>query len=299
MNPSRIPTHESKWCQRAGLNRRPKAYESSALPLSYSGIYLIRNHLHDEFSVSSYSCTWLLYIRFVETENSSNAAQATKTWIYVEPHLFKNASSGRYYSRFFRQGFRALRTNRVSVPRLRLGDRVRDYKGDKHAETDRQSSDITMAQVILRVETAIAENSSLGESTKDSISPVCWSVARGSSLHMRVCLDTNSLRPLFGNRSPFADIRNALLTGTLDLVVSTAILLEYEEVITRLSGRERWSQIAVLFDHLEALHGNVRRIDSTFQFHVITADPDDNKFVDCATSARAEFVVTDDQHFSR
>ena len=26
------------WCQRPGLNRRPKAYESSALPLSYSGV---------------------------------------------------------------------------------------------------------------------------------------------------------------------------------------------------------------------------------------------------------------------
>jgi hypothetical protein len=26
-----------KWCQRADLNRRPKAYESSALPLSYTG----------------------------------------------------------------------------------------------------------------------------------------------------------------------------------------------------------------------------------------------------------------------
>ena len=28
------------WCQRPGLNRRPKAYESSALPLSYSGTRL-------------------------------------------------------------------------------------------------------------------------------------------------------------------------------------------------------------------------------------------------------------------
>ena len=26
-----------KWCQRQELNLRPKAYESSALPLSYSG----------------------------------------------------------------------------------------------------------------------------------------------------------------------------------------------------------------------------------------------------------------------
>ena len=33
-----ISTYERfRWCQRPGLNRRPKAYESSALPLSYSG----------------------------------------------------------------------------------------------------------------------------------------------------------------------------------------------------------------------------------------------------------------------
>ena len=43
-------------------------------------------------------------------------------------------------------------------------------------------------------------------------------------LYMRLCLDTNSLLPLFGNRSPFTDIKNALLTGGLKLF-STAILL--------------------------------------------------------------------------
>jgi len=73
---------------------------------------------------------------------------------------------------------------------------------------------------------------------------------------MRVCIDTNSLLPLFGSRSPFADIKNALLTGSMELAVSTAILLEYEEVITRLSGRDRWNQIAELFDVMEGLHGN-------------------------------------------
>jgi putative PIN family toxin of toxin-antitoxin system len=115
---------------------------------------------------------------------------------------------------------------------------------------------------------------------------------------MRVCLDTNSLLRLFGNRSPFADVKNALLTGRLELIVSTAILLEYEEVVTRLSGRERWNQIAALFDQLEALHGTIRRIDPTFRFNVITADLDDNKFVDSAIGAQAEFVVTDDRHFA-
>src|SRR3954469_5376083 len=31
------PVFGRKWCQRQELNLRPKAYESSALPLSYSG----------------------------------------------------------------------------------------------------------------------------------------------------------------------------------------------------------------------------------------------------------------------
>ena len=36
---------ESYWCQRRELNPRPKAYESSALPLSYSGQPFICSHL--------------------------------------------------------------------------------------------------------------------------------------------------------------------------------------------------------------------------------------------------------------
>ena len=32
-----------KWCQRQDLNLRPRAYESPALPLSYSGFFKIQN----------------------------------------------------------------------------------------------------------------------------------------------------------------------------------------------------------------------------------------------------------------
>ena len=34
-----------------------------------------------------------------------------------------------------------------------------------------------------------------------------------------------------------------------------------------------------------------------YQFHLIYADPDDNKFVDCAIAAAARYVVTNDHHF--
>ena len=34
-----------------------------------------------------------------------------------------------------------------------------------------------------------------------------------------------------------------------------------------------------------------------FHFNLIKADPDDNKFVDCAISGNAQFIVTEDRHY--
>ena len=42
---------------------------------------------------------------------------------------------------------------------------------------------------------------------------------------------------------------------------------------------------------------NVLRVALYFHWHLITADPDDNKFVDCAFAANATYIVSDDSHF--
>lgn len=34
-----------------------------------------------------------------------------------------------------------------------------------------------------------------------------------------------------------------------------------------------------------------------FKFNLITTDPDDNKFVDCAVASNADFILTEDRHF--
>jgi predicted nucleic acid-binding protein len=34
-----------------------------------------------------------------------------------------------------------------------------------------------------------------------------------------------------------------------------------------------------------------------YKWNLITADPDDNKFVDCAISANAKYIVSNDRHF--
>lgn len=94
------------------------------------------------------------------------AETADKTWVYVEPYLYKNADSGRYYSRFGRQGFRALKTDRVTVARLRLADRVRDHKGRIGLHNAAGNGDVNMEQVVALYRQATDEDPALSASTK-------------------------------------------------------------------------------------------------------------------------------------
>jgi len=114
---------------------------------------------------------------------------------------------------------------------------------------------------------------------------------------MTVSLDTGVFLQMFGRKQPFYPILRALLDGWITLAVSTEILLEYEEITIKLSGAERWREVAALLELLTQLHGNIRQIEPHYRFGVIKADPDDNKFCDCAIAADAEFVITEDSHF--
>ena len=42
---------------------------------------------------------------------------------------------------------------------------------------------------------------------------------------------------------------------------------------------------------------NIVYITKYFRFRLITADPDDDKFVDCAFVGNADFIVSNDHHF--
>ena len=43
---------------------------------------------------------------------------------------------------------------------------------------------------------------------------------------------------------------------------------------------------------------NAVKISPTYRFLLIKADPDDDKFVDCAIAGNADFIVTHDGHFN-
>ena len=115
---------------------------------------------------------------------------------------------------------------------------------------------------------------------------------------MTACLDTNTVIQALAQHHPFHAILDAWVAGEVTWAVSTPILLEYEEVLTRLSGPGRWRKLARLMDLAELTNGNLLRVTPAFHFHVVTADPDDNIFTDCAITARADFLITEDQHFA-
>jgi putative PIN family toxin of toxin-antitoxin system len=115
---------------------------------------------------------------------------------------------------------------------------------------------------------------------------------------MIVCLDTNTVVQALAEGHAFHPILDAWVAGRITWAVSTEVLLEYEEVLTRLSGPARWRKLARLMDLAELTGGNLLRVTPSFHFNIITADPDDNLFTDCAVTAGADYLVTEDQHFA-
>ena len=109
----------------------------------------------------------------------------------------------------------------------------------------------------------------------------------------RLVLDTNCLIQCIAHRSPFHSLWRTFLDGPNQLCVSTEILEEYEEIL----GRKASPRFAELT--MGVIVNNHRTIFVTpfYKFNIITADPDDNKFVDCAIAGQAKFIVTEDSHY--
>ena len=114
---------------------------------------------------------------------------------------------------------------------------------------------------------------------------------------MIIVLDTNALVQMFGAKSPLLALQQAILNGRVTLAFSTSILLEYEEVLTRYGGPGRWPRMWQVLEVTGEIHDTLRRVEPTYHWRLIVADPDDDKFADCAIAAEAEWIVTEDAHF--
>ena len=110
---------------------------------------------------------------------------------------------------------------------------------------------------------------------------------------LKFVLNTNALLVSISDRSSFYWLYRGMIDGEFEVAVSTEILNEYAEIISR-----RW-HADVANDVLRTLLElpNVILITPFFRMNLITEDADDNKFVDCAFAAGADYLITNDRHF--
>lgn len=109
----------------------------------------------------------------------------------------------------------------------------------------------------------------------------------------RVVIDTNVFLVIIPSRSKHHWAFEAVKQNRLDLLLSTEIVLEYEE---QPGLRYTFDVTNGLIDVL-LLKKNTALITPFYAWNLITADADDNKFVDCAVAGNADMIVTNDKDF--
>lgn len=111
---------------------------------------------------------------------------------------------------------------------------------------------------------------------------------------LNIVLDTNVLLVSVSPFSQYHWILEELIAGNYYLYITNEILSEYEEIITNKFSKQI---VDDLFKLLLSLP-NVYKINPYFRWNLITNDPDDNKFVDCAVTGNVSYIVTHDKHFN-
>ena len=86
---------------------------------------------------------------------------------------------------------------------------------------------------------------------------------------------------------------NPVVIDTNCLLQIIEILDEYQEILEQqITPTVAENVVMLILNQL-----NVQLVDPYFRMGIITDDPDDNKFVDCAFAAGADYLVSEDSHF--
>ena len=118
---------------------------------------------------------------------------------------------------------------------------------------------------------------------------------------MRVVLDTNfwvSALVYSNESSVLHQILEHFLTGGFVLVISPALIDEFAELCVRHDvAKSVMEKYLTLMQHTrtETLP-YVHRVEPTILIDTITADPDDNRILECAVEGKADLIVSGDKH---
>ncbi|MGI9861191.1 putative toxin-antitoxin system toxin component, PIN family [Moorella naiadis] len=111
----------------------------------------------------------------------------------------------------------------------------------------------------------------------------------------KIVFDTNVLVSAIGWKGPPHRLLEACLHGKLKFYISPALLDELSEVLAR-------PKLSVIAGHpdlpviLTWLSTSEHIVIPNFEPCVIARDPDDNKVLACAIAAKADAVISGDEH---
>jgi len=111
---------------------------------------------------------------------------------------------------------------------------------------------------------------------------------------MKIVLDTNCLLPAVFPCSMYHWVWESFRRGDFILCFSNEIIEEYEELLSNLYLPEITKNVI----HLLLTSRNIEKVIPFYKWNLIAADPEDNKFVDCALNGGADYIVTNDKHFN-
>ncbi|MDG5816642.1 putative toxin-antitoxin system toxin component, PIN family [Chitinispirillales bacterium ANBcel5] len=109
---------------------------------------------------------------------------------------------------------------------------------------------------------------------------------------MKIVLDTNVLvSGIFWGGIPFKILEH-WMQNRFELIISREILDEYQRTLIKISkGKndtlvDQWMLLITEFSHI---------INTKRRFR-LSADPDDDKFIECAVAGSAKYIVSGDSH---
>lgn len=109
----------------------------------------------------------------------------------------------------------------------------------------------------------------------------------------KVVFDTNILISaiLFGG--PPRKCLELVIEGKIKLFTSTDIVSEFESVLSREKFGVAEENLRYILSSIDSI---VTYVSPDKTFNIIEKDPEDNKFIECATEAGADFIISGDNH---
>ncbi|MBI2842308.1 MAG: putative toxin-antitoxin system toxin component, PIN family [Armatimonadetes bacterium] len=111
---------------------------------------------------------------------------------------------------------------------------------------------------------------------------------------LKVVLDTNLFVAAYWNRrSASARIIEACLSGHLQVYYTSEVERELWLIMRNIRARDEFRAT------VSNLIGRAEQVSAQAKVDVRTEDPEDQKFLECAVSANADYLITSDDHLLR